>query len=352
MRPNKKQQHLDYIKLKHLHTIMAVGQSKPIPRRCSLSRHMIERAIEPHLIIKGNRLVKVSDYVPKGGDYHDYDDRDLRLWCRNNNPSLTDNFIKYLCNSFLINYDDFKSNWGKATFYEQLRREPRIDITYSNNLHKKAIQISKKLSDIRVSTLLDIGTEDPEYLDHIEIELNCVATGLNIGNVVPLHHTNNLTSSNTSESSCDNVVWGQDPTFDHYGGELSSRIWLYNGIHIPFGDNSFDVVTIISVLHHVSDEHMPLLAAEIARVCKERLIIKDNDLGDEEHKVFCRLQHSMYEGGLVPGKPNYLNYNVTMESTLDIFKQYFTVIDTHEVGNFNGAYWCDLLKKVDQNTIF
>lgn len=47
-----------------------------------------------------------------------------------------------------------------------------------------------------------------------------------------------------------------------------------NGKHLPFGDDAFDCVMLIDVLHH--DLHPEELLSEVARVSKKRILIKDH----------------------------------------------------------------------------
>lgn len=48
-----------------------------------------------------------------------------------------------------------------------------------------------------------------------------------------------------------------------------------SGLHLPFADRSVDVVTCIHVLHHLSDENVEQLFAEMARVARLRWVCLD-----------------------------------------------------------------------------
>lgn len=48
----------------------------------------------------------------------------------------------------------------------------------------------------------------------------------------------------------------------------------FDGSHFPFGDNTYDVVTFVDVLHHADDP--AALLAEAARVARKAVVIKDH----------------------------------------------------------------------------
>ncbi|MEX1117407.1 MAG: class I SAM-dependent methyltransferase [Terrimicrobiaceae bacterium] len=50
----------------------------------------------------------------------------------------------------------------------------------------------------------------------------------------------------------------------------------YNGINLPFLDNTFDVVMTCNVLHHVPLSARSSLLAEVARVTRSTILIKDH----------------------------------------------------------------------------
>jgi ubiquinone/menaquinone biosynthesis C-methylase UbiE len=54
------------------------------------------------------------------------------------------------------------------------------------------------------------------------------------------------------------------------------RFELYDGIKLPFEDNSFDLVMLNFVLHHVPNARKPLLLNEAHRVTKRNLVVMED----------------------------------------------------------------------------
>lgn len=60
---------------------------------------------------------------------------------------------------------------------------------------------------------------------------------------------------------------------------------LYDGVHLPFADNQFDVVLLAFILHHVPDVLKPLLLQEVKRVARHTVVV----LEDTPRNLFDRL---------------------------------------------------------------
>ena len=204
---------------------------------------------------------------------------------------------------------------------QEIEEEAYIDtITTKVNELKNTYSI---MGDIPLSevSMLDIGTERLEFLDELGKYMKSV-NGINISTGF-CHY---------DESFVDNT---KDPRFK-----------LYDGKNIPYPDKSFDLITMYSVIHHISNDDIPIVAKEIARVCKGYLFIKDVDLINEPTKAAFRSQHDLYEGVLMPGDKSFLNDTVTYNSTIEILQSNgFSVISSNMIPNFNRSYYV-LLKFV------
>jgi SAM-dependent methyltransferase len=51
---------------------------------------------------------------------------------------------------------------------------------------------------------------------------------------------------------------------------------VYDGVHLPFADDSFDVVLTCNVMHHVPPLARPALLAEVSRICRGGVLLKDH----------------------------------------------------------------------------
>lgn len=177
------------------------------------------------------------------------------------------------------------------------------------------------------SSGLDIGTEGSTFLESIEEVLGIKMLGLNI----------------------------DDGSFSHYNEQFlklvsSGSVILYDGIHIPFDDGKFSLMTMISVIHHIIDENLLALSKEIYRVCSVNgyFVIKDVDLTSEERVTFYDFQHEWYEG-IFEGEPSYRNETSTLRKTVGAFlKAGFNIVSIDVNDDFVGNYWC-VFKKSVQN---
>ena len=193
-----------------------------------------------------------------------------------------------------------------AEFYKMLRKNYTTDIDEINEFRKKTYrtkQISQKteainktihnnLPGFKCTKILDIGTEDINYILELEQVMKCSANGLNI------------TSGYSHYVTYDEAV-------------KSGKIILYDGINIPFKADEFSLTTIISVLHHV--KNVGNFLKEVCRVTRN-IYIRDNDMSNKTSKYIVDIQHELYEGVLYPGDRSPL-YVTTNNQIVNLLKE-------------------------------
>lgn len=57
---------------------------------------------------------------------------------------------------------------------------------------------------------------------------------------------------------------------------LTIKTAVYDGLHLPFSDASFDAITLFNMLHHVPKAYRSAILIECRRVCSGPLYIKDH----------------------------------------------------------------------------
>lgn len=139
----------------------------------------------------------------------------------------------------------------------QIIKEDPIDLTYvssESRARKRAKELAALLpSSFRFNALLDIGCADGSITSAL-------------GDVL--------------RTSCTQGVDVQGSKYAE-GRALRCKLSVYDGVHLPFGDASFDVVSAIMCLHHVREP--ALLLADIARVLKPGgwLLVREHDCPNE-----------------------------------------------------------------------
>lgn len=252
------------------------------------------------------------------------------------NKVNTDIFIKYMISRFNLsgsfNRKKFNNIQNKITNMIKKRMSDK-DI-YKYLIHLKPDEESeeknyKKTTDTKVNKLeyfvgkvdsiLDMGTEDIKFLDSLQKIANKVR-GINIGEGFCHYHF------------CDKQ--GDD------------RFQLYDGKNIPYPDESFDLLTLYSVIHHIEDDDFYTLLKDIYRVTKKYVFIKDVNLDKDFKRDLYDIQHILYEDVLYTQGESYRNETVTFNKTKKAFERNgFKLIKSEFLYNFNGTYYA-LFEKV------
>lgn len=223
-------------------------------------------------------------------------------------------FIQYTSKRFGISFKKVLSAAKKD--YKQFIEFVRSKAKISNNdiwkiiFMKEAIKTKDKAKNIK--EILDVGTENPNFLNIIETNFAASSVqGINIDSGY-CHHTKEF----------------EEISNDH-------RFQFYDGLHIPFENNSFDLVCIFSVIHHI--EKAAAVIKELARVSRRFIYIKDVNLETEEEKLFFDVQHDLFEKSGDISPRYYTNNLAFIKKILKLYD--FEIVDLKESKKFNKTFF-------------
>ncbi len=140
---------------------------------------------------------------------------------------------------------------------------------------------------------------------------------------------------------------------DHYIGkhDYSSNVEdlgciykTYDGLHMPFDDNTFDYVSLLMVLHHVgNDDTLDKFVKEVKRIMKPDgvLIVREHNCDSEEMKAIIDIEHITYE--VINQKKEINNYHAWYKSAKEwnefMGERGFKVYDFPIIKNPNNSYY-------------
>lgn len=197
---------------------------------------------------------------------------------------------------------------------------------YLYYINKKISKLNKFKHMMKIDTdnpkILDIGTERLEFLDGLQSNFNIDKYNINGINI--------------------------DDGFCHYDDAFTenisdSRFSFYDGTSIKFQDDYYNVITMFSVIHHMTSNDFNKLSQELFRVCMKGgyLFIKDVDLNQYYAKYTFIIQHDLYNGGIImPGSGCCINDKVSKANTIQVLTDAgFNIVSTESINNFNSSYF-------------
>lgn len=250
----------------------------------------------------------------------EYKDDLIKLLSKSLNFDVSDT-LNFLIN--VKNYPDKNIYLFLHNLY--LKQSKKYDpITASKD---RAIKTAKTIKSFfpyvhytNVNNYLDIGCEDC----NIPIEVGKIFSAKNVYciNIEDWESTYQLTvTANYSNKKC--------------------NFQFYDGVNIPFGDNFFNVCTILMVIHHV--EKLEQLIKDVHRVLVKNgyLIIKEHDANSEGLKKLIEVQHYIYDT-IYFGRyiENYKVDYLSMEDLKKILiKNGFKFIKIKRLNNITKSYY-------------
>lgn len=204
--------------------------------------------------------------------------------------------INDLCNSKLSSdeiYSELRNFFCKLFGNRKIEEVFKDD--QNNRVKKRVIQVTEFLNDFLPTSYLDVGYGDGEITNTLVKSFN-----------LPL-----------SKAFGVEVVTKQNV-------HNSFQPIYFDGYNIPLPDNSQDLITLLSTLHHVED--LEALIRDIYRVSSPNghILVRDFDASTEELKIFNLVMDHIY----------YKVYNVIPE--VPIPANYLSKDEWIEIFNVNG----------------
>jgi ubiquinone/menaquinone biosynthesis C-methylase UbiE len=176
-------------------------------------------------------------------------------------------------------YHLIKNNESDQTVIDYISKNIPEDITKRYDSKKRSIKMAKIWFDLLKKVHPDIN-RNTKYLD----------LGSNNGGIT-LEFGKNLGLNKQNIYGIDVETYSQQKIKPLPGFIFS----YYDGYHIPFHNQYFDLMTCSMVLHHI--KHLEIILKEINRVLKNNglLLIKEHDADSEYMNWLIFLEHLLYD---------------------------------------------------------
>lgn len=218
----------------------------------------------------------------------------------------------------IINYISKNFSRNETKYYESTKRAENIsNILYYflNNTTAQKTHIKSNVIEKRIEKYLDVGCNNGSITVKFGKKMN-----LNEDSIYGI----------------DVEMFTQQKIIPVKGFNFT----YYDGYHMPFSDNYFDLITCRMVLHHV--EHLEKIINEICRVIKLNglLIIKEHDVCSFLVEWLTYIEHMLYD---------VTEYQIKYEDFIKTYKQY--TFSKDELIKLLNKYGFELLKITDEHII-
>lgn len=223
--------------------------------------------------------------------------------------------------------------WDDRKLLEYIiHKSPKIEehaSRYSWKVNKTGDDIVSKLRRLSgdnvggLTSYLDIGALATGHMDVISKELS-----------IPIDRCFGINIDSGDKSAL------------KYGQKDSEKIVIYNGFDIPdIIGSPFDLVTIVSVMHHIPPDILEKLVKSIAANCRKYLLIKENDLIDQKSKTYFIWQHLVFWRSTK--MKSYTRCDLTSKKLKEMFEPLgFKLIGVDGLAVMTNACW-HLFEKIE-----
>jgi ubiquinone/menaquinone biosynthesis C-methylase UbiE len=184
------------------------------------------------------------------------------------NPELADGFIQVIDNMYSLGLSSQNIYKNLRKYFNQV--EPALKKSnFSNDIKERLVQRAKEAANMLEGynplSMLDIGCGDCHLTSNLQAALK-----------LPIENVSGLEVFLPKNRK--NII----------------KIKKFDGKHVPYPDNSQDLITLFTVLHHIQGNPINYLK-EIYRTLKPggRLLIREFDSNNESHKSFLHVMDEM-----------------------------------------------------------
>lgn len=206
------------------------------------------------------------------------------------------------------------------TISRDIEKESSYIVENNNIKILNELLVLGKISIKKGGNILDIGTERLSMLERYKENFDSKKViGINIDEGFCHYDDSNISIKSTPEI----------------------KFMIYDGVNIPNLDIKYDLISITSVIHHISDENLKKLLKQINSILNDNgiVFIKDNNINNISSKSGIIIQHMIYEGSIIDSPHNPLYPRSIKEINNFFSNNNLKIISYVKIPNFSQAFY-------------